>query len=171
MPGKSKGSKATLHRLPFPSETWRRAHHPSGCQLTTQLRWPQGQLLLECCCTGPPPLPRSVSPHPLCCPLLILPQTRARKQNGGEASHYCRVEGNRMSPADRPAGLETWNCTHDFLFLCCQQITVRNRQVPTPLICMKDGNLPLAEVNPPAQTAEGHIVELQCSSSLLMIML
>lgn len=119
---------------------------------------------------GPPPLPCSVSPHPLCCPLLILPQTRARKQNGGEASHYCRVGGNRMSPADRPARLETWNCTHDFLFLCCQQITARNHQVPTLLICMKDGSLPLAEVTPPAQTAEGHIVELQCSSSLLMIM-
>lgn len=66
---------------------------------------------------GPPPPPRSVSPHPLCYFLLILPKTRARKQNGREAGHCCRVEGYGMSPADRPAGLETWSCTHYYSFV------------------------------------------------------
>lgn len=80
------------------------------------------------------------------------------------------LRGTGCPPADRPAGLKTWSCTHGLLFLCCQQITARNNQVPAPLICVKDGNLPLTEVNPLAQMAEGHVVELQCSSSLLMIM-
>lgn len=75
-----------------------------------------------------------------------------------------------MSSADGPARLETLSCTHNLLFICCQQITARNHQALALLICIKDGNLPLTEVNPPAQMAEGHVVELQHSSSLLMIL-
>lgn len=75
-----------------------------------------------------------------------------------------------MSSADGPAGLETWSCIHHLLFLCCQQITARNHRALALLISVKDGNLPLTEVNPPAQMAEGHVVELQHSSSLLMIL-
>lgn len=53
-----------------------------------------------------------------------------------------------MTPADRPAGLETWICTHGLLLLSCQQIAARNHQVPAPLICKKDGSLLLMDVNP-----------------------
>lgn len=132
--GKGKSSKATtLHQLPCPSQMWRRVRCPSGCRLT-QLH-------------SLPPPPRSIASFLPCAALCSsCPKTTARKQNGGRAGHYGRVEGNRMSSADRPAGLEMWSCNHDLLFLCCQQITAGNHQVPAPLIYTQDGSLPLAEV-------------------------